>query len=86
MPQIKKIRNSFLENDISNKDILKTIENVSSYNKTKKYNKIDYQDIMPPMTCKVELVRKFRKQAKDKKWSYTTLMNEILTDWFNKGE
>lgn len=53
MPQIKKIRNSFLENDISNKDILKTIENVSSYNKTKKFNKIDYQDIMTPMTCKV---------------------------------
>lgn len=56
------------------------VKNLASFSKAGDFNKRQWSKAMPPMTCNPVLVEQFRKEAKDKKWSFTTLMNEILEE------
>ncbi|MBW3059317.1 hypothetical protein D6D54_07450 [Spiroplasma poulsonii] len=83
MPQVKKIKNNLLEDENITKS---DIGNFVSFKGTKIKKNINYQNILPPMTCDVKLVQKFRNLAKDKQWTNTTLMNNILRDYFDRLE
>ncbi|MFW4370878.1 MAG: hypothetical protein EHV01_002935 [Spiroplasma sp. hy2] len=83
MPQVKKIKNNLLEDENITKS---DIGNFVSFKGTKIKKNINYQNILPPMTCDVELVQKFRNLAKKKQWTNTTLMNNILRNYFDRLE
>ncbi|BDT05218.1 MULTISPECIES: hypothetical protein [Spiroplasma] len=64
-------------------DIEKKLNKTVSFsNEIKKDTRIK----LTPMTCKPELILKFNDLAKIRKWKKTTLMNEILEDFFNRLE
>ncbi|WDA55052.1 MAG: hypothetical protein PPFGHCPK_01533 (plasmid) [Spiroplasma endosymbiont of Drosophila atripex] len=74
---IKKKLNIQTQNVSSPTDmIIKT----ASYSGVKNFKKVDENFVMPRMTCDQELVKQFRKEAQEKQWSYTTLMNNILKE------
>lgn len=75
--------NKLLKETINNNDIYK---NNSSFKNVKEFKKINEINVMPRMLCDVELVQKFRNLAKQKQWTNTTLMNNILRDYFNRME
>ncbi|WP_252320411.1 hypothetical protein [Spiroplasma endosymbiont of Lariophagus distinguendus] len=60
------------------------IKELSSFSKTKDFKKRTTQDMIPNTFCSRYLVDKFRKEAKEKRWSYTTLMTTILEDRYGK--
>ncbi|BET39666.1 hypothetical protein [Spiroplasma ixodetis] len=74
------------KNVIKNK-ILERVENTAAFSKenSKAKDKRFTTDMIPNMYCEKELVETFRKEAKEKKWLYTTLMNEILRERYGKG-
>nr|WP_011310429.1 hypothetical protein [Spiroplasma citri]CAI94275.1 hypothetical protein [Spiroplasma citri] len=78
---LKKIDNS--NNDEKISDIEENINKLSSFKNVKEFKKRNWKNILPPMTCDVELVQKFRDEAKMKDWKYTTLMNKILRYWYD---
>ncbi|WP_308149558.1 hypothetical protein [Spiroplasma sp. AdecLV25b] len=73
------------KNSIKNK-ILERVENTAAFSKEnlKIKDKRIATCMIPNMYCEEELVEAFRKEAKDKKWLYTTLMNEILRERYGK--
>ncbi len=81
-----------VSNKLSNLNILKSknptaqeqVKNLASYAGTKDFEKREWNKVLPPMTCNPILVEKFRKEAKSKKWKFTTLMNEILEERYGK--
>ena len=75
------------KNSIKNK-ILERVENTAAYSKEnlKRNEKRKTTDMIPNMYCDKKLVEAFRKEAQSKKWLYTTLMNEILRDYFDRKE
>ncbi|RUO85983.1 hypothetical protein [Spiroplasma endosymbiont of Megaselia nigra] len=78
MPKNIKTLNNFI-------DIDKQVNNLSSFNKelNKKRN---FQKTIPNMFCDADLVDKFRNLAKQQQWTNTTLMNNILRDYFDRLE
>ncbi|MBH8623392.1 MULTISPECIES: hypothetical protein [Spiroplasma] len=75
--------NKLIKETINNNDIYK---NNSSFKNVKEFKKMDEINVMPRMLCDVELVQKFRNLAKQKQWTNTTLMNNILRDYFDRLE
>lgn len=75
--------NKLIKETINNSDIYK---NNSSFKNAKEFKKINENNVMPRMLCDVELVQKFRNLAKQKQWTNTTLMNNILRDYFDRLE
>lgn len=75
MPRIDKIINKYKDNKV---DINNAVKKMSSNSGTKDFKKREWENIIPNMTCDENLVRDFRKEAQEKQWSYTTLMNNIL--------
>ncbi|RUO86064.1 hypothetical protein [Spiroplasma endosymbiont of Megaselia nigra] len=73
--------NKLIKETINNNDIYK---NNSSFKNAKEFKKINENNVMPRMLCNVKLVQKFRNLAKERQWSNTTLMNNILKDYFDK--
>lgn len=74
---------SMQKESISNKEAVKSL---ASFSNTKEFKKRNTEEMLPAMTCHKELVAKFKKEAKEKKWKYTTLMNEILEERYGKVE
>ncbi|WP_252319538.1 hypothetical protein [Spiroplasma endosymbiont of Lariophagus distinguendus] len=74
------------KNGIKNK-ILERVENTAAFSKenSKVKDKRFTTDMIPNMYCEKKLVEAFRKEAKEKKWLCTTLMNEILRERYGKG-
>jgi len=67
------------------KDIKNSLLNeTASY--SKELNKIKKRKFIHTLSCKSELIDKFCFLAEEKKWSKTTLMNEILSDYFDRLE
>ncbi|AXF97239.1 hypothetical protein [Spiroplasma phoeniceum] len=68
------------------KKILDRVENTAAYSKEnlKRSGKRKTTDMIPNMYCDKKLVEAFRKEAQNKKWLYTTLMNEILKERYGK--
>jgi len=67
----------------------KDIDIEKKLNKTVSFSaeiKKDKRIKLTPMTCKVNLILKFNELAQKRKWSKTTLMNEILEDYFDRLE
>ncbi|WJG71455.1 hypothetical protein [Spiroplasma ixodetis] len=84
MPQSKKnILHILKENN--NEDI--NINNFTSYNKKIIVNKEikNRKKQLPTLTIDDWLIEDFNKEAKTKKWTKTTLMNEILKERYGKG-
>lgn len=54
---------------------------MSSFNESKENKK---RDLLPALSCNPIYIKKFREEAKSKKWSLTTLMNEILEFRYGK--
>ncbi|RUO85878.1 hypothetical protein [Spiroplasma endosymbiont of Megaselia nigra] len=82
MPQNKKNILHILK-DNNNKDI--NINNFTSYNKT--INNIPQtkrKKQLPTLTIEDWLIDNFNTEAKRKKWSKTTLMNEILKERYGR--
>lgn len=73
-------------NKINKTDTKEVINTLTSFKDTKEFKKRDWKQVLPPMTCHKILVEKFKIEAKEKKWKYTTLMNEILEARYGKVE
>ncbi|QIA74251.1 hypothetical protein GL982_11990 (plasmid) [Spiroplasma citri] len=91
MPKIINTISSLKKLDNSNDDekingIEENINKLSSFKNAREFKKRNWKNILPPMTCDVELVQKFRNLAKQKQWTNTTLMNNILRDYFDRLE
>ncbi|MBP1525516.1 MAG: hypothetical protein H9Q65_02540 [Spiroplasma ixodetis] len=84
MPQNKKNILHILKED-NNEDI--NINNFTSYNKKIIVNKEikNRKKQLPTLTVDDWLIDDFNKEAKTKKWTKTTLMNEILKERYGKG-
>ncbi|WP_215825416.1 hypothetical protein [Spiroplasma endosymbiont of 'Nebria riversi'] len=54
------------------------IKELSSFSNTKDFKKRTSKDMIPNTFCSKYLVNKFRQEAEEKRWSYTTLMTIIL--------
>lgn len=78
MPKNIKTLNNFI-------DVDEQVKNLSSFN-NELNKKRNWQKTIPNMFCDADLVDKFRNLAKQKQWSNTTLMNNILRDYFNRLE
>ncbi|MBP1525594.1 MAG: hypothetical protein H9Q65_03265 [Spiroplasma ixodetis] len=66
---------------IKKQKTLEIINNSISFkNKIKENKKV----LLPNTTCDLNLVESFKKEAKDKKWKMSTLMNEILKERYGK--
>lgn len=82
-PQNKKNILHILKED-SNKDSI-NINNFTSYNKkSTANNKNKRKKQLPTLTIEDWLINNFNKEAKSKKWTKTTLMNEILKERYSK--
>ncbi|RUO85880.1 hypothetical protein [Spiroplasma endosymbiont of Megaselia nigra] len=79
---LKKLDNS--NNDEKINDIEENINKLSSFKNAREFKKRNWKNILPPMTCDVELVQKFRDEANSKDWKYTTLMNKILRERYGR--
>ncbi|RUO86100.1 hypothetical protein [Spiroplasma endosymbiont of Megaselia nigra] len=66
-----------------NINILDKTKNTVSFNKELNQSK---QVKLNSMTCDIDLIFKFNELAKKRKWNKTTLMNEILRDYFDRLE
>ncbi|QJU62558.1 hypothetical protein [Spiroplasma citri] len=91
MPKIINTISSLKKLDNSNDDekingIEENINKLSSFKNAREFKKRNWKIFLPPMTCDVELVQKFRNLAKQKQWTNTTLMNNILRDYFDRLE
>lgn len=87
MPKISSKLSDFSSlNQIKKPDNKEAINSLTSFKNTKEFKKRDWTQVLPPMTCHKELVEKFKIEAKEKKWKYTTLMNEILEARYGKVE
>lgn len=62
----------------------KTLEKIEDTIAFKKENEKYWNQKLPTMTCEKELVEAFKKEAKEKEWKYTTLMNKILRERYRK--
>ena len=84
MPQNKKNILHILKED-NNEDI--NINNFTSYNEKIIVNKEikNRKKQLPTLTIDDWLIDDFNKEAKTKKWTKTTLMNEILKERYDKG-
>lgn len=60
------------------------IKELSSFSNTKEFKKRTSKDMIPNTFCSKYLVNKFRKEAEEKRWSYTTLMTIILEERYGK--
>ncbi|QED25606.1 hypothetical protein [Spiroplasma citri] len=58
-------------------------KNTVSFNKELNSSK---QVKLNSMTCDIDLINKFNELATKRKWNKTTLMNEILRDYFDRLE
>ncbi|MFJ1522446.1 hypothetical protein [Spiroplasma sp. ald] len=79
LTHLKKINNNeFLEHN-------KIVKNLSSFKETKEFKKRNLKtNILPSMTVKPNLIKKFREEAEEKYWKLTTLMNKILEERYGK--
>lgn len=66
---------------IKKQKTLEIINNSISFKNKIKENK---KFLLPNTTCDFNLVEYFKKEAKDKKWKMSTLMNEILKERYGK--
>jgi exopolyphosphatase/pppGpp-phosphohydrolase len=66
-----------------NINILDKTKNTVSFNKELNSSK---QVKLNSMTCDIDLINKFNELATKRKWNKTTLMNEILRDYFDRLE
>ncbi|ALA98607.1 hypothetical protein SKUN_001756 (plasmid) [Spiroplasma kunkelii CR2-3x] len=62
----------------------KTLEKIEDTVAFKKENEKYWKQKIPTMTCEKKLVEAFKKEAKEKEWKYTTLMNKILRERYGK--
>ncbi|AXF97282.1 hypothetical protein [Spiroplasma phoeniceum] len=79
LSHLKKINNEeFSENN-------KIVKNLSSFKETKEFRKRNLKtDVLPSMTVKSNLIKKFREEAQKNDWKLTTLMNRILEERYGK--
>ncbi|PQP78019.1 hypothetical protein C6B38_08765 [Spiroplasma sp. ChiS] len=66
---------------IKKKSTLEMIDNSVSFKNKIKYNK---KVLLPNTTCDFYLVKNFKKEAQQRKWKMSTLMNEILKERYGK--
>lgn len=69
---------------ITNEKNRKTLEKIEDTVAFKKENEKYWNQKIPTMTCEKKLVEAFKKEAKEKEWKYTTLMNKILRERYGK--
>lgn len=79
LSHLKKINNEeFSENN-------KIVKNLSSFKEAKEFKKRNLKtDVLPSMTVKSNLIKKFREEADKNDWKLTTLMNRILEERYGK--
>ncbi|MFJ1522417.1 hypothetical protein [Spiroplasma sp. ald] len=80
MPKLKSI---LLDNN-SNFDSVSQVDKLVSYSNKKEYKQRPHQLKIPTMTCPINLVEAFKKEAQSKRLKYTTLMTIILEERYWK--
>lgn len=63
---------------------LEKMKKMSTFSETKEFKKRDWKKVIPPIAAELWIVDAFNQEAKRKKWSKTTLMNEILKERYGK--
>lgn len=80
MPKLKNV----LLNNNSSFDSVSQVEKLVSYSNKKEYKQRPHQLKIPTMTCPINLVDSFKKEAQNKRLKYTTLMTIILEERYGK--
>lgn len=71
--------------DLENFQIPDQVLNTKDYGKSVKYEK-KVQGVLPTLSIPEDLIREFRNEAKQRKWTLTTLMEEILMERYGHKE
>lgn len=77
-------KNQNLQRNQSKLNPMEQVKKMASFSKSKPYQDKPWNQKLPTMTCPPELVEKFKNEAKQNHWKYTTLMTMILENWYEQ--
>lgn len=63
---------------------LEKMKKMSTFSEAKEFKKRDWKKVIPPIAAEPWIIDAFNREALNKKWSKTTLMNEILKERYGK--